>query len=328
MIAATMGDSSGVGPEIAIKAFINNELGDDCILIGDMGALELCMEKLGWETHINEIQDISQAVKGSLNVLDMKLLKKDDICPGTITQKSGYAAAEYVKKAVELALNGQIDAIVTLPMNKEATRLSISDFSGHTELIAGMCGQENYTMMLYSKSLIVTHVSTHVSMLDAIGNVKKDRVYNVIKLTYNALTSFVANPKIAVAGLNAHAGEHGSFGDEEIKEIVPAIEMAQKEGIDSVGPEPPDTVFLKAYHKKYDAVVCMYHDQGHIPMKLLNFDEGVNVTLGLKVIRTSVDHGTAFDIAYKGLAKTDSFVEALKMAKIMSKKMANYYKIP
>jgi 4-hydroxythreonine-4-phosphate dehydrogenase len=191
-----------------------------------------------------------------------------------------------------------------------------------------MCGQENYTMMLYSKSLIVTHVSTHVSMLDAIGNVKKDRVYNVIKLTYNALTSFVANPKIAVAGLNAHAGEHGSFGDEEIKEIVPAIEMAQKEGIDSVGPEPPDTVFLKAYHKKYDAVVCMYHDQGHIPMKLLNFDEGVNVTLGLKVIRTSVDHGTAFDIAYKGLAKTDSFVEALKMAKIMSKKMANYYKIP
>jgi len=199
-------------------------------------------------------------------------------------------------------------------MNKEATRLSDETFTGHTELIAKICGQDKYTMMLASDKLTVTHVNTHVSMEQAIRNVKKEKVYDVIKLTYDALKRFIQEPKIAVAGLNPHAGEGGSFGREDIDEIAPAVEKAKSEGMNVEGPLPPDTVFLKAYKKQYDAVVCMYHDQGHIPMKLLDFEGGVNVTLGLKVIRTSVDHGTAFDIAYKGIASTRSFVEAYNFA--------------
>ena len=202
--------------------------------------------------------------------------------------------------------------IVTLPMNKEYL-LSDPSFTGHTELIGHSDNKLYHDAS--SDKLIVTHVSTHVSMKDAIAGVKKERVLNVIELTQKSLSSFIDKPKIAVAGLNPHAGENGAFGSEEIEEIAPAILSARESGIDVVGPVPPDTVFLKALHREYDAVVCMYHDQGHIPMKLLDFDSGVNITLGLKVIRTSVDHGTAFDIAYKGIASTQSLISAYKFAK-------------
>jgi 4-hydroxythreonine-4-phosphate dehydrogenase len=170
-------------------------------------------------------------------------------------------------------------------------------------------------MMLASEKLIVTHVSTHVAMEEAVRQIKKDRVFKVIRLTYDSLKAFIKEPRIAVAGLNPHAGENGAFGRQEIEEITPAVEAAKAEGMSAEGPIAPDTVFLKAAKKQYDAVVCMYHDQGHIPMKLLDFEGGVNVTLGLKVIRTSVDHGTAFDIAYKGIASTRSLVEAFKFAR-------------
>ncbi|HEY5585845.1 MAG TPA: 4-hydroxythreonine-4-phosphate dehydrogenase PdxA [Ruminiclostridium sp.] len=315
LIGITMGDPSGVGPELVLKAFRDKEIENSYIVIGDFEVMEFCNDHLGYGVKLNRISDIKDYEDGCLNVLDMRILKKKDLKIGLISKESGYAAWKYVEAATQLTLEGKIAAIVTLPMNKESTRLSFDDFTGHTELIAGLCGETNYTMMLASEKMIVTHVSTHCSMLDAVAAVKKDRIYSVIKLTYDALKGFLENPRIAVAGLNPHAGENGSFGFEDIDEIKPAVEKAKGEGMNVEGPVAPDTVFLKAYKKEYDAVVCMYHDQGHIPLKLLDFEGGVNVTLGLKVIRTSVDHGTAFDIAYKGIATTRSLVEAYNFAR-------------
>ena len=318
-----MGDSSGVGPELILKAFKNNELDKDFILIGDYDVLDYCNEHLKYDVSLRRISSVDEYKPGSLNVLDMGLMNRDNLAIGKLSKESGYAALKYVEKATQMALSGQIDAIVTLPMNKEATRMSCENFSGHTEFIAEMCGQDNYTMMLASSKLIVTHVSTHVSMLEAVRSTKKERVYNVIRLTNDALKGMFERPRIAVAGLNPHAGEGGSFGREDLEEIKPAVEQAQKDGILAYGPISPDTVFLGALKKQYDAVVCMYHDQGHIPMKLLDFEGGVNVTLGLKIIRTSVDHGTAFDIAYKGIASEQSLVEAFNFAgKIIAGRMA------
>jgi 4-hydroxythreonine-4-phosphate dehydrogenase len=250
----------------------------------------------------------------NLNIYDMALMKKEDLDIGRISELAGYAARRYVEQATELALAGTIEAIVTLPINKEATRLSDNTFTGHTELIAGMCGQSNYTMMLASDKLIVTHVSTHVPLKTAIEHLQADRIYNVIRLTEGAVRKLRSQTRIAVAGLNPHAGEHGAFGREDIAKIQPAVERAQSEGLEVYGPLPPDTVFLQTINGHYDAVVAMYHDQGHIPMKLLAFDKGVNVTLGLQIIRTSVDHGTAYDIAYQGIASTSSFRAACQMA--------------
>ena len=203
-----------------------------------------------------------------------------------------------------------------MPMNKEATQLSDPRFVGHTEMIAELCGAPRVTMMLTNGSIAVTHVSTHCALREAIERVRADRVLDVIELTNAALSRFLAKPRVAVCGLNPHAGEHGLFGSEDSEHIAPAIAAACDEGIDASGPHPADTVFFEAVHQgRYDAIVCMYHDQGHAPMKLLAFEEGVNVTLGLPIVRTSVDHGTAFDIAWKGTAFTDSLLHALAYAR-------------
>lgn len=315
LIGITMGDASGIGPELVLKAFVQGKLKGNFIVIGDFEILNYCNKLLDIRAPLNRIKCLSKIQSDLLNVYDMELMKESDLSIGQVSKVSGAAARRYVEKATNMALAGAIDALVTLPMNKEATRLSDPDFTGHTELIAALCGEENYTMMLASDKMIVTHVNTHVSMNNAIASVKKERVLNVIHLTQQALNKFIEKPKIAVAGLNAHAGENGAFGREDIEEILPAVLSAREEGIDVTGPLPPDTVFLKALKKQYDAVVCMYHDQGHIPMKLLDFEGGVNVTLGLKVIRTSVDHGTAFDIAYKGIASLQSLVSAYNFAR-------------
>jgi 4-hydroxythreonine-4-phosphate dehydrogenase len=201
-----------------------------------------------------------------------------------------------------------------MPMNKEATRLSHSGFTGHTGFIAELCGQDKYTLMLASEKLIVTHVSTHVSLRMAIENVKRDQVFDVIKLTHDVLPKLRPTRRIAVAGLNPHAGENGAFGTEDLEEIAPAVHRARAAGMNVAGPFPPDTIFMDALKGRYDAIVCMYHDQGHIPMKVLDFEGGINVTLGLPIIRTSVDHGTAFDIAYKGIAFTGSLRDACRLA--------------
>jgi 4-hydroxythreonine-4-phosphate dehydrogenase len=212
-------------------------------------------------------------------------------------------------------LNNEIAAMVTLPMNKEATQLSHPEFVGHTELIAGVCGARDVTIMLVSDQLMVTHVSTHCSLRQAIERCRRDRICRIIQLTCEAASRLIGAPRVAVAGLNPHAGEHGLFGREEIEEIQPAVEWARSAGLPVEGPLPPDTLFhLAVRRKRYDAVVCMYHDQGHIPLKLLDFESGVNVALGLPIIRTSVDHGTAFDIAWQGFASTKSLVAALDLA--------------
>lgn len=317
-IGITMGDAAGIGPEVLLKAWKEQKLDDRAVVFGDADVLSFCDQKLGFGVPMRVIKHPGEAQRGFLNVIDLGILTRKDLHVGQVDKQSGNAAAAYVTKAVEMALDGQIAAIVTLPMNKEATRLSIPDFSGHTELIAGLCGETDYTMMLTSERLTVSHVSTHVSMTQAVKAVTRERVRKVIQLTHDALAAYLETPRIAVAGLNPHAGENGAFGLEELEQVVPAIQDALAEGICCEGPIPPDTVFLKAVRGHYDAVVCMYHDQGHIPMKLLDFEGGVNVTLGLKVIRTSVDHGTAFDIAWQGVAATDSLAAAYRLACKMS----------
>ncbi len=205
--------------------------------------------------------------------------------------------------------------MITLPMNKEATQLSDPNFTGHTELIGDLCGSKDVTIMLASDLLIVTHVSTHMSLLNAIRTAKKDRILTIIRLTAEAVRRLKPEAQIAVAGLNPHAGENGLFGDEEINEIRPAVEQAKAEGLPVDGPFPPDTLFYMAVRKKkFEAIVCMYHDQGHVPLKLLDFEGGVNIALGLPIVRTSVDHGTAFDIAGKGIASTVSLIRAIEFA--------------
>lgn len=313
MLAVTMGDGNGVGPEIALNAFKKGELASESYaLVGDYSVLEHCNNLLGLQVPLHRMTSLQDEEKDALNVYDMGLLTASQLTPGQINEQVAAASREYVAEASRMALDNKFTALVTLPVNKEAIRLSDPNFTGHTELIADICGQTNYTMMLASDKLTVTHVSTHVSMEQSIANVKKERIYNVIKLTHDALARFKDVPKIAVAGLNAHAGEGGAFGRQEIEQIEPAVAEANANGMTVSGPIPPDTVFLRAYKGEFDAVVCMYHDQGHIPMKLLDFEGGVNVTLGLKVVRTSVDHGTAYDIAYKGIASTGSLAAAFE----------------
>lgn len=317
MIAITMGDANGVGPEIILKAFRDGEIPGQCVVVGDYQVLRHCGEMIGIDVPLHPITSLEKYQPGVVNVWDRGLLSPEDITPGKRSQKVGAASRDYVAFAAQKTLEGVFDAVVTLPVNKEAIRLSDPGFTGHTELIADICGQKEYTMMLSSSKLTVTHVSTHVSMLEAVRNVQKDRIVMVARLTHEALVGKVARPRIAVAGLNAHAGEGGAFGREELDEIIPAVQQCQQMGMDVTGPYPPDTIFLRASRGEFDAVVCMYHDQGHIPMKVLDFSGGVNVTLGLRVIRTSVDHGTAYDIAYQGIADSRSFVEAYRFAQQM-----------
>lgn len=311
----TMGDASGVGPEILLAAFRKGELQRPFVAYGDAGALEFYNDKLGYGVAVRNISTPSERRDGVLNVINSGLLRREDVTPGKLSAQSGHAAREYVVAATRAALAGEIAAMVTLPMNKEATQLSDPNFVGHTELIGGLCGVKDVTIMLASDRLIVTHVSTHVSLARAIELAKKERIGMILRLTSDAVARLIPNPRIAVAGLNPHAGEHGLFGREEIEEIAPAVEWAKAQGMPVEGPLPPDTVFyLAVQRKKYHAIVCMYHDQGHMPLKLLDFEGGVNVALGLPIIRTSVDHGTAFDIAGQGVASTVSLVRALEFA--------------
>jgi len=311
----TMGDSSGIGPEILLKAWSQGQIRYPIVAFGDLAALDYYNRRFGYGVKLHTIVRPPDFTHGELNLVDSGLLKQEDLVVGALSADSGRAARDYVVSATRAALAGEIAAVVTLPLNKEATQLSDPDFIGHTELIASLCGVRDVTIMLASDQLIVTHVSTHVSLATAIEHVKDERIRTIIRLTCEAVQRLRPNPRIAVAGLNPHAGENGLFGDQEIREILPAVRWAQGRGMPVEGPFPPDTVFHMAVRRrKFDAVICMYHDQGHIPLKLLDFEGGVNVTLGLPITRTSVDHGTAFDIAGKGEASTTSLIRALDLA--------------
>jgi 4-hydroxythreonine-4-phosphate dehydrogenase len=315
-LAITMGDASGVGPEIVLRAWQAGELGDDVVVYGDAAILRHGAGLLGLDVDVHPIGDPADHMPGRLDVVDAGLLAAEQHRPGELDAASGAAARAYVERATGDALAGGVAGLVTMPINKEATQRSDPAFVGHTELIAELCGADRVTMMLTSGDLAVTHVSTHCSLRDAIERVRAPRVEAVIELTHAALARFLDAPRIAVCGLNPHAGEHGLFGTEDAEHIAPAIAACQARGIDATGPHPADTVFFQAVHRgAHDAVVCMYHDQGHAPMKLLAFDTAVNVTLGLPIVRTSVDHGTAFDIAWQGVAFTGSLSHALAYAR-------------
>lgn len=318
-IGVTMGDPSGIGPEIVLKSFENNVIRKSrIIVIGDYSIMRAAYNMLKIKSFkLNRIFNVSECLFDYevLNILDLHLINKAELQYGKVQAVAGSAAFESIRKAVELVKNKDIDAIVTAPLNKEALHLAGHKYPGHTEIFAALTGTKNYAMLLYHKKLSVIHVSTHVSLLEAITGLRRERIEKVIILANDVMKILCMDaPRIAVAGINPHAGENGLFGDEETKEIIPAIKNMKEKGINVDGPCPPDTVFLQAVEEKYDVVVAMYHDQGHIPLKLIGFYSGVNVTVGLPFIRTSVDHGTAFEIAWKGIACEKSMVEAIKLS--------------
>ncbi len=319
----TMGDPAGVGPEIILQGIMHGRiqpLGQH-LVIGDAAVLEYLNEQLGYGLQIHRAISPDDLLTDpqTVNVLDLANIDLNELKPGQVQAQAGRAAVEYVERAIELAIEGKIDAIVTAPLNKEAMHLAGFKYPGHTEILAEKTGTTDYAMMLYSDKLKVIHVTTHLALEEACRRITRERVAVVIGLADQTMRKMgIAEPKIAVAGLNPHAGEEGIFGMQEVLEIGPAIKESQTRGINAEGPVPPDTVFVKAVQGKYDIVVVMYHDQGHIPVKLLAFDDGVNITTGLPIIRTSVDHGTAFDIAWQGIARENSLIQAVKAASRLS----------
>lgn len=334
ILGITMGDPASIGPEITVKALSDPAIYEKCspIIIGDAAVMEAAAGIVGKDVKINAVSDVKEAKFefGTIDVYDMQLVDMDKLERGVVSAMAGNAAFQYVKKVIELAMNHEVDATVTNALNKEAMNLAGHHYSGHTEIYAEYTGTKKYTMMLAHENLRVVHVSTHVSLREACDRVKKDRVLEVIRIADQACKELgIKEPKIGVAGLNPHSGENGMFGREEIEEITPAIEAAKGEGIIVDGPVPPDTVFSKARGGWYDIVVAMYHDQGHIPLKVVGFVynqaeqkwdavAGVNITLGLPIIRASVDHGTAFDQAGKGVANELSLINAMDYAIRMS----------
>lgn len=328
IIGITMGDPAGIGPEITVKALAKPEIYEACnpIVIGDAAVMEEAVKIVGMEhIKIRAVSSVAEAKYefGTVDVYDMKLVDTAKLERGKVSAMAGEAAFQYVKKVIELAMAGEVDGTVTNPFNKEAVNLAGHHYSGHTEIYADFTGTKKYTMMLAHENLRVVHVSTHVPLRVACDRVKKERVLEVIGIANQACLDLgIEHPKVGVAGLNPHSGENGMFGTEEIEEIVPAIESARAEGICAEGPVPPDTIFSKARGGWYDIVVAMYHDQGHIPLKAIGFvynqEEGkwdavagVNITLGLPIVRSSVDHGTAFDQAGKGIANELSLTNAI-----------------
>jgi 4-hydroxythreonine-4-phosphate dehydrogenase len=322
IVAVTIGDPAGIGPEIVAKTFAEENLHDKnkALVVGDAGILQRAIRLLELPLRTSEISHPGEALfeSGSVDVIQVGELP-ENLPFGELDARAGAAAFKYVRRATELALERSVGAVATAPLNKEAMHLGGYKYPGHTEILAELTGTRDFAMMLVASELRVIHVSTHVSLREAIDRVSKERVLTVIHLARDALSKIGVNePRIAVAGLNPHAGEHGLFGNEDAERIAPAIAEAVEEGIDVSGPHPPDTVFARARKGEFDVVVVQYHDQGHIPIKLMGFEDGVNVTVGLPFFRTSVDHGTAFDIAGTGKAEHSSMRAALDLARMLA----------
>lgn len=314
-IGITMGDPAGIGCEVTLKALKDNKISNKCVVYGSEEVLRYYKSLLQIDKKINVIKSLGEFKSNMINLVNVFDLSMDQFNVGKVSKVAGEAAYKYIEAAIDAAKCGDISAVVTGPINKESLNLAGYDYAGHTEIFATLTETKDYAMLLWGENLKVIHVSTHVSLREACNRVKKYRIMKVIELADEALKQTgIQEPSIAVAGLNPHAGESGLFGTEEIEEIFPAIKESRNQGIKVDGPFPPDTIFLSASKGKYDIVVVMYHDQGHIPIKLLSFDTGVNITVGLPIIRTSVDHGTAFDIAGSGKASELSMIEAIAMA--------------
>jgi 4-hydroxythreonine-4-phosphate dehydrogenase len=314
-----MGDPAGIGPEIIIKALSEGELnGAPAVVVGCLETLRRVMAQ-GYipQAELKEITSVAQArfAPGIIHVLDEPLADPQALTPGKVQAQAGDLAYRCVKRAAELALAGEVHAIATAPLNKEALHSAGHLYPGHTELLAQLTHSKDYAMVLYTDRLKVIHVTTHIALRKFLDTLNQPRVETVIGMADTFLRRVgYSHPRIAVAGVNPHAGENGLFGDEEINIVGPAIKAMQAKGIDAYGPCPPDTVYLQCYEGQYDMVVAMYHDQGHIPLKLLGFYDGVNITAGLPFIRTSADHGTAFDIAWTGKAKSESMAVSIQLA--------------
>jgi 4-hydroxythreonine-4-phosphate dehydrogenase len=328
LIAITMGDPAGSGPEAILKALKHRALWKLArfIIVGDLKVLNKAREIVKADnidfilTEDPDKFDINKDF--AVGVIDLNNVNLEKLAYGRPSVIGGKAAYEYIVTAVRYAIQNKVHAIMTAPISKESLNMAGYKYPGHTELLAELTEAKEVIMMLIAKSLRVSHVTTHVSLKKAIELIKKDRILRTIELTYDALINLfkITNPKIAVAGLNPHAGESELFGDEEIKEILPAIQEAHSKGIEVTGPYSPDSVFFRAYHnREFDAVIAMYHDQGHIPIKMIGFLEGINLTLGLPIIRTSPDHGTAWDKAGKGTVNERATIEALRIASILAR---------
>ncbi len=334
IIAITMGDPAGVGPEIIVKALSLKETYEKCrpLVTGDANIMQWTIDCLHSELKVHRITTVKEALfeLGTIDVYDLNCVDMETFQPGVLQNQCGHAAFVSVTTAIQMAMNNEVDATVTAPLNKEALHNAGHNFDGHTEIYAHYTDTKKYAMLLADEHLRVIHVSTHVPLRVACDRVKKDRIIEVTELIHDACKQFgIDNPRIGIAGLNPHASDGGLFGWEEEKEITPAVEELLRRGFNVDGPVPPDSLFAKARCGKYDGCVAMYHDQGHIPFKVVGFQwdketgkmeaaKGVNITLGLPIIRVSVDHGTAFDVAGKGIASPDAMLLSIDYATKMA----------
>lgn len=319
VVAVTIGDPAGIGPEVTVKALGRREVWNCCrpLVVGDVRVLEKAAALGGGIAALRRVYQASDAAFDPCrpDVLDVRNVDPATLEPGRVSRASGAASVDYVRRAVALVQTGEAEALTTGPINKAALKAAGIPYIGHTELLAALLGEERVTTMLATTGLRVVHVTRHVALAQVAALITREHVLETIRLTHAGLLPMgFPQPRVAVAALNPHGGDDGLMGREEIEAIAPAVQAARTEGIDAVGPIPADSVFFRAIRGEFDAVVAMYHDQGHIPIKTHGFERSVTVTLGLPIVRTSVDHGTAFDIAWKGLASEESMVEAICLA--------------
>lgn len=334
ILAITMGDPAGIGPEIVAKSFMEDVVYKQCrpIVTGDAGIMRRAVKLLNLPLEVNAVSKVSEArfERGIMDVYDLKCCNAETLKFGEVQAEAGNAAFVSITTAIDLAMKNEVDGTVTAPLNKAALNLAGHHFDGHTEIYAHFTGTKKYAMLLADANMRVIHVSTHVSLREACDRCKKARIIEVTELIDDACKMFgIENPRIGIAGLNPHSSDNGLFGWEEEKEIIPAVNELKSRGFNVDGPVPPDTLFAKAKCGQYDGCVAMYHDQGHIPFKVVGFNwnketgkmetvEGVNITLGLPIIRVSVDHGTAFDVAGKGTASPDALLLSIDYASKMA----------
>jgi 4-hydroxythreonine-4-phosphate dehydrogenase len=333
IVGITLGDVAGIGPEVVVRALARDDVRASCrpLVIGDRRVLDDArFAAQGLRTY--DVEDVGEVdwadpkwgpTGDPVMLLDMRNLDPDDVTVGQLSRAAGRAAVEYVLKATALALDGAIDAIATAPLNKEAIRLAGYDYIGHTEILADVTHTSRCTTMLATPGLRVTHVTRHIPFRQIAAGITFETVLDTIVVTHEGMQMLgYSHPRLAVAGLNPHNGDGGLIGDEEIMVIAPAVRAAVGRGIDARGPIPADSVFFQAIHGGYDVVVTMYHDQGHIAVKTHGFEKSITITLGLPIIRTSADHGTAFDIAGRGIASEASMASAITEAAQMARPMA------
>ncbi|MBO1703611.1 4-hydroxythreonine-4-phosphate dehydrogenase PdxA [Eubacterium callanderi] len=319
IIAIPMGDAAGIGPEITVRALADKMIQDiaRCVVVGDKDVLEDAIRVSGVDLKIKCIEEPANGdyTPGVLNLIDLDNIDMNTLKIGEIQAMTGQAAYEYIKKATELCLERKADVLTTTAINKESLKLAEVPYIGHTEIVGALTGTENPLTMFQVRNLRVFFLTRHVSLRKACDLVTKDSLLTFIRDCVKALEVLgVKNPKIAVAGLNPHSGEHGLFGTEEVDHVIPAVETAKARGIDIEGPIGADSVFYQALNGRYDAVLSLYHDQGHIATKMVDFERTISITNGMPILRTSVDHGTALDIAGKGIASPVSMIEAIRLA--------------